>query len=48
MPGDSVYKDHTFEKETEHKSQENGTIHRTNFRSTILVHEHKYNTSTLT
>jgi hypothetical protein len=39
MPGGSVYKDHTFNKETP-TSHENSTIHRTNFHSTILVHEH--------
>jgi hypothetical protein len=51
MPGGSVYKDHTFNKETAHKSHENRTIHRTNchstiqymnIHSTIQVHEHKY------
>jgi hypothetical protein len=33
MPGGSVYKDHTFNKETAHTSHENSTIHRTNFHS---------------
>jgi hypothetical protein len=55
MPGGSVYKDHTFNKETAPTSHENSTIHRTNFHSTIqvrehpqynTVHIHKYNTST--
>jgi hypothetical protein len=40
MPRGSVYKDHTFNKETAHTSHENSTIHRTNFHSTIQVHEH--------
>jgi hypothetical protein len=31
IPGGSVYKDHTFNKETAHTSQKNSTIH---------VHEH--------
>jgi hypothetical protein len=45
MPGDSVYKDHTFNKETAHTSHENSTIYDTNFHSTIQVHEHpQYNT----
>jgi hypothetical protein len=35
MPGDSVYKVHTINKERTHTSHENGTIHHTNFRSTI-------------
>jgi hypothetical protein len=39
MPGDSVYKDHTFNKETAPTSDENSTIHRTNFHSTVQVHE---------
>jgi hypothetical protein len=41
-PGGSVYKDHTFNKETAPTSHENSTIHvhHTNFHSTILVHEH--------
>jgi hypothetical protein len=38
--GGGVYKAHTFNKETAHKSHENSTIHRTNFHSTIQVHEH--------
>jgi hypothetical protein len=37
MPGGSVYKDHTFNKETVPTSRENSTIHRTN---TIQVYEH--------
>jgi hypothetical protein len=37
MPGGSVYRDHTFNKETSHISHENSTIHCTNFHSTIQV-----------
>jgi hypothetical protein len=54
MPGGSVYKDHTFNKETAHTSHEYSTIHRTNFHSTVQVHEHpqystvQYSTSTRT
>jgi hypothetical protein len=40
IPGDSVYKDHTFNKEAAPASHENSTVHRTNFHSTIQVHEH--------
>jgi hypothetical protein len=45
MPGGSVYKDHTFNKETAHTPHEYSTIQRTDFHSTIQVHEHpQYNT----
>jgi hypothetical protein len=42
VPGDNVYKDHIFNKETVHTctSHENNTIYRTNFHNTIQVHEH--------
>jgi hypothetical protein len=40
MPGGSVYKDHAFNKETAHTSDENSTIHRTDFHSTVQVHQH--------
>jgi hypothetical protein len=44
MPGGSVYKDHTFNKETAPicTSHENSTIQCTNFHSKIQVYEHKY------
>jgi hypothetical protein len=40
MPGDSVYKDHTFNKEGAHTSHENSTIRRTTFHNTIREHEY--------
>jgi hypothetical protein len=40
MHSGSVYKAHTFNKETAHKSHESSTVDRTNFHSTIQVHEH--------
>jgi hypothetical protein len=43
MSGGSVYKGHAFNKETANTSHENNTIHRTNFHSTVQVHEHYKN-----
>jgi hypothetical protein len=40
MPGRIVYKGHIFNKETANTSHENSAIHRTNFHSTIQVHEY--------
>jgi uncharacterized protein YqgQ len=41
MPGGSVYKDHTFNKETAHTSHENSTIKSHEFpQYNISVHEH--------
>jgi hypothetical protein len=45
MPGGSVCKDHTFNKKTPQLTNTARYVHRTNFHSTIQVHEHpKYNT----
>jgi hypothetical protein len=47
MPSGSVYKAHTFNKETAYTSHENTTIHRMNFHNTVQVHEHpQYSAST--
>jgi hypothetical protein len=48
MSGGSVYKNHTFNKETAYTPNEDSTIHRTNLYSTIQVHKHKNTRSTWT